>query len=63
MERCCFGPTIEDRDLDQQILGRFLGILNEYVEVAVIIEYPRIEQFVLEIVAVPLPACTRPASS
>ena len=46
-----FGTAVVNADLDQDVLGRFLGILDEDVEVAILIEHARVEQFVLEFVA------------
>ena len=38
------------RDADQDVLGPGLGVLDEHVEVPVVVEDPRVEQFVLEVV-------------
>ena len=45
-----FRAAVVDGDLDQDVFGRLLGILHEHVEVAVLVEHARIEQFVLELV-------------
>ena len=46
-----FRAAIVDRDLNQNVFGRLLGILDEHVEVAVLVEHARVEQLVLEFVA------------
>jgi len=46
-----------DGDLDQEVFGRPLGVLDEHVEVAVLVEHARIEQLVLHVV--PAPAAAR----
>ena len=51
------GTAVVDADLNQQIFGRFLGVLHEDVEVAVLVEHARIKQFVLQFLPRPLPAC------
>ena len=38
-----FRATICDRDFDQDVLDIGLGIFHEYVEVAIFVEYTRIE--------------------
>src|SRR5580692_7716064 len=47
-----FGTTICDRDFDQDIFDIGFGIFHEYVEVAIFVEYTRIEQFELWLVPV-----------
>ena len=51
------GAAIVNRDLNENVLGRFLGILDEDVEVAVVVEDPRVDQFVFELAlaAAPVP--------
>ena len=51
-----FRAAVVDGDLDQDVLGRLLGILDEHVEVAVLVEHARIEQLVLELVPAPAAA-------
>ena len=41
--------------LNENVLGRFLGILDEDVEVAVLVEDARVEQLVLELALAPAP--------
>src|SRR5262245_39229817 len=43
-------PPVVDSDLDQDVLGSRLGILNKDVEVAILSEDTRVEQLVLEFV-------------
>ena len=43
--------AIVDADLDQNVFRRLFGILDEHVEVAILIEYARVEQFVFEFIA------------
>ena len=43
-----FGAAIVDRDLDQNVFRRFLGIFHEHVEIAILVEDAGVEQFVLE---------------
>ena len=45
------GPRLWTRDLDQDVLGRRLGVLDEHVEVAVLVEHAGVEQLVLELAA------------
>ena len=47
------GPAIVDADLDQDVFGRFLGVFHEHVEITVLVEDARVEQFVLELLAAP----------
>ena len=42
--------AVVDGDLDQDVFGRLLGIFHEHVEVAVLVEHARVEQFVLHLV-------------
>jgi hypothetical protein len=51
VERSCLRTAIGDRNLDQDIFGRRLGVLDEHVEVAVVSENTRVEQLVLEFVS------------
>jgi len=37
------GPRFCDRDLDQDVLDIGLGIFHEHIEVAIVVEYTRIE--------------------
>ncbi len=46
-------PAVAHGDLDQDVLGRRLRILDEHVEVAVVVEDSRIEQLVFQLVAAP----------
>ena len=50
-ERGRLAGPVEDRDLDEQILGRRLRVLDVDVEVPVIGERARVDQLVLELVA------------
>ena len=43
--------AIVNRDLNQDVFGRLLGVFDEHVEVAVLVEHARVEQLVLEFVA------------
>ena len=49
------GAAIVDRELDEDVLGRFLRILDEHVEVAVLVEDPGIDQLILELASAPAP--------
>ncbi len=51
MERRRLGPAIVHRDQDQQVLGRGLGIFDEDVEIAILVEDPGIEQLVFLLLA------------
>jgi hypothetical protein len=51
----CLRPAIPDCQLDQDVLGRFLGILDKDVEVTILIENPGMKQFIFKLVA-----CTSP---
>ena len=50
-----FRAAIVDADLHQDVLGRFLGVFHEHVEVTVLVEDAGVDQFVLEF----LPAAAR----
>ena len=50
------GAAVVDADPDEDVLGRLLGILDEHVQVAILIEDARVEQLVLELVPAPAPA-------
>ena len=45
------GAAVVDGDLDQDVFGRLLGVFDEHVEVAILVEHAGVEQFVLELVA------------
>ena len=47
-----FRAAIVDADLDQNVLGRFLGVFHEHIEIAVLVKHAGVEQLVLEFVAV-----------
>jgi hypothetical protein len=49
------GPAIVDGDADQDVVRTFLGVLEEHVEVPVVVEDARVEQFVLELLPRPPP--------
>ena len=53
VERRRLRPAVRDRDLDQQVLGGRLGVLDEHVEVPILVEHPRVEELVLEVVLPP----------
>ena len=46
-----FRPTVVNRDLNQHMFRRLLGVLDEHVEITVVVKYARVEQFVFEFVA------------
>ena len=46
-----FRTAIVDADLNQDVLGRFLGVFHEHVEVTVLVEDAGVDQFVLEFLA------------
>src|SRR5262249_24800793 len=45
------GTAIVNRDLDEDVFRRFLGVLDEDVEVAIFIKHTGVEQLVLELIA------------
>ena len=49
VQRRGLGAAVGDRDLDQDVFGRRLRVLDEHVEVAVAVEHARVEQLVLEV--------------
>src|SRR6516162_7232607 len=51
MQRRCLWATVEDAYLDEDVFRGRLGIFNKHVKVAILIEYPCVEQFVLEVVS------------
>ena len=46
-----FRSTVAYRYPDQDVFGRRLGVLDEHVEVAILVEDSRVEEFILEVVA------------
>src|SRR5581483_12127384 len=48
MELCRFRTSVMHRDSDEQIFWICFGVLDKYVEVAIIVENSGIEQFILE---------------
>src|SRR3984893_19274600 len=57
MKGGCVQPTIPDRDFDQNLLRRLLGVFDKDVEIQVLVKYTSVEQLVLQFVATPLPIC------
>ena len=51
-----FRAAVVDGDLDQDVFGRLLGVLDEHVEVAILVEHAGVEQLVLELVPAPAAA-------
>ena len=49
VQRCRLRPPVVDGDPDQDVLGRFLGVFHEDVEVAILVEDAGVEQFVLKV--------------
>ncbi len=47
MQGSRLGPAIADADFDQEVLGRRLRVLDEDIKVAVVVEDPGVQQFVL----------------
>src|SRR5262249_12529876 len=47
-----FEPAVVDTDLDEDVLGRFLRILDENIEVAILIEDAGVEQLIFEFIAI-----------
>jgi hypothetical protein len=50
-----FRTAVVDGDLDQDILRGGLGILDEYIKVAVLIEHSRIDELILEVLPATVP--------
>ena len=55
MQHCGFGPTVVNRNPNQQVFGRGLGVFDKDIEVTILIKDPCIEQFVLEFISTALP--------
>ena len=55
MQRSRLGSAIPDTDFDENVFWGMLRVFHENIKIPVAIEDPRIQQFVLEIVARPLP--------
>ena len=53
VQRRGVGAVVGRADFDQHILGTFLGVFDEHVEIAVFVEDPGVEQFVLQSVFAP----------
>src|SRR5260370_8323799 len=51
MEFGRFGTPIAYRDLDEDVFGRGLGVLDKDVEVAIIVEHPGVDEFEFALVA------------
>src|SRR6478736_2848990 len=45
-----FRPAIMDADLDEDVLGRFLGVFHEHVEVAILVKDAGLQEFILKFV-------------
>ena len=43
------GSAVVHGHLDEDVIGRSLGVLHEHVEVAILVEDPRVDQLVLEL--------------
>ena len=56
------GPAVVDRDPHQDVVGRGLGVLDEDVEVAVVVEDAGVEQLELRLVACRGGGSPRPAA-
>jgi hypothetical protein len=50
VEGSCFGPTVADGDLDQQVFRGHLGVFDEDVEVAVAVEDAGVDELVFELI-------------
>ena len=46
-----FRAAIKNSNFDEDVVRGFFGVLHKHIKVAVIIEYPRVDQFILEFVA------------
>ena len=53
VQRRGVGAAVGRADADQNVLGRVLGVLDEHVEVAVLVEDAGVEQFVFQRVLSP----------
>ena len=53
MQRRLVRPAIDDGDPHQHVVGAGLGVLDEDVEIAVVVEHAGIEQLEFRIAAVP----------
>src|SRR5689334_4684024 len=51
MQRRRLGATVDNADLDEQVIGRLLGVLDEHVEVAILVEDTGVEQLILWLAA------------
>src|SRR6266487_1931424 len=47
IHRSRFRPAVSDADANEDIVGVLLCVLHENVEVAVVVEHSRIQQFIL----------------
>ena len=45
-----YATTVAHRDANQHVVGCRLGVFDEHVEVAIVVEHPGVEQFVLRLV-------------
>ena len=55
MERGRFFPPVAQADLDEYIVGGFLGILDEDIKVAILVKHARVEQLILRLRAIAAP--------
>jgi hypothetical protein len=55
MQRRCLGPAVADRDAHLQVLRIDLGVLDEHVEVAVLVEDAGVDQLVVRRRAIAAP--------
>jgi hypothetical protein len=47
--RAASGPRLWTVDADQDVLGPCLGVLDEHVEVPIVVEDPRVDELVFEL--------------
>src|SRR5437773_5009074 len=53
---CWLRAAVVNADLDEDVVGRLLGIFDEYVKITVLVEHARVEQLILELRAAPTAA-------
>ncbi len=52
MQLCGHRPSIDGSDLHQDVFGTSLGIFHKDIEILIVIENARVEEFILHIVSV-----------
>ena len=61
MKLCRLGTAVVNCDSDENVFGICLGVFDKHIEIAVVIKYASVEQFVFEFFPRAAAVCLRPA--